>query len=146
MYIVSFDPGETTGVVVGNWVADREFGIVHAEEIFWTERFVRPEIILSSWMPEYIVIESFRLYPHAARTQIGKDFPSAQVIGTIETYANMLGLLDRVHKQPASVRSSVQIEPKHKVMLESSVHVADAYKHLRYFIIVNLPKLERSQK
>lgn len=142
MHIVSFDPGETTGCCVGVWEEDygRDFGITHANEVFWGERFLQVKRILNLYKPEYIVVESFLLYPHAAESQIGKDFPSVQMIGIIKTYAYEMGMLDHVHMQPAYVRKGIKILPHHRDDLYG-VHVQDAYQHLRYFVIVQLPKL-----
>jgi hypothetical protein len=143
MYIVSFDPGETTGIVVAQWESGRTFLVTRAEEMFWGERFSKVKRTLQTYKPSYTVVEAFRLYPHRAQSQIGKDFPSAQLIGIIQSYAYELGLLDSVVLQPAASRSSVKIAPEHKSVLGSSPHIKDAYAHVRYFIIVNLPKMER---
>lgn len=138
--VVSFDPGETTGLVVARWVKGKTFFLEKVDEIFWGERFRAVKKNLKYYQPEHIVVEEFRLYPHRARTQIGKTFPSSQFIGIIEAYAYENGYLDRVHMQPASVRKSVRIDPEHRKMVGSSAHMQDAYMHARYFIIVNLLK------
>jgi hypothetical protein len=142
VFIASFDPGRTTGCVLARWESGRDFYIIETYAIPWDERFVVVKDVLS-FKPEHIVVESFRLYPHSARAQIGQDFPSSQVIGIIETYAYENSLLSRITKQPAAVRSNVKVT--HEEIKGSSVHIVDAYLHLRYFIIVNLPKLERSK-
>lgn len=139
MNIVSFDPGKTTGVVVAHWESGRHFDLLLTGVIPWNDRFTQTKDVISHYKPEYIVIESFRLYPHKAQSQIGKDFPSAQMIGIIETYAHDHGLLAGVRLQPANVRSSVKVIDDHKRMVGASPHVNDAYRHLRYYIIVNLP-------
>lgn len=133
--IVAFDPGETTGYAVGQWYGGKDFTLKTAGELRWEDRFTILGM-LQVHMPDYIVIEEFRLYQHRAMSQIGKVFPSSIVIGIIQAYTYQLGLLDRITMQPASVRSSVKITSD----VGSSMHVRDAYKHLRYFVIVNLLK------
>lgn len=138
--VVSFDPGETTGFVAASWLGGKDFGITNVALVPWADRFAQTGELLKLYTPDYIVIEDFRLYHHRMKSQIGKDFPSVQMIGIILTYCFQLGYLDRVTKQPASVRSSVKIADEHLLMVGASPHVQDAYKHLRYFIIVNLYK------
>jgi hypothetical protein len=140
MNIVAFDPGVTTGCVVAAYESGSTFLITRAEEIPWGGRFHGIKRILNFYNPEFIVVESFRLYPHKAQAQIGQDFPSAQVIGIIEAYAYEAGLLDRIRKQPAAARVKTKVLDTHKAALRSTPHIIDAYQHLRYFIVVKLPK------
>lgn len=142
MYIVSFDPGETTGMVVGEWYEWRPktFNLAFHGEIPWGRRFAGVKDAIRTYSPDFVVVESFRLYSHRAKTQIGKDFPSVQVIGIIQTYMYEAGILDRLMLQPAAVRSSVKILPDHLKLIGSSPHIQDAYRHLRYFVIVDLLK------
>ncbi len=136
--VVSFDPGKTTGFAAGEWSGGKGFGLTEVAIIGWDDRFLQVKDLLKSHVPDYIVVEAFRLYPHRANSQIGKTFPSSQMIGIIETFAYLQGRLDRVVIQPASNRSSVKIPDEHLLMVGSSAHVQDAYRHLRYFVIVNL--------
>lgn len=138
--VVAFDPGETTGCVVGYWLGGKDISITDVALIPWADRFAQTGELLKLYTPDYVVIEDFRLYHHRMESQIGKDFPSVQMIGIILTYCFQLGYLDSVTKQPASVRSSVKIADEHLLMVGSSPHVQDAYRHLRYFIITQLYK------
>ncbi len=138
--IAAFDPGTTTGLVVASWASGKTFFVDRAEEIVWGERFHKVRRTLRTWKPDFIVIEDFILYPHRAQEQIGNKFPSPQVIGIIEAYAYDLKLYDRIVKQPAVNRTSVKIPADHRKALGSSPHILDAYRHARYFIIVNLFK------
>lgn len=140
MKIVALDPGLTTGICVAHWESGREFTLLQTGVIEWENRFKVIDFVLQSHKPSFIVVESFRLYSHKAREQIGSDFPSAQFIGTLQAYAYEHGLLDNIRLQPANVRSSVRVLDEHKRMVGASPHVNDAYRHLRYFIIVGLPK------
>jgi len=136
--VVSFDPGKTTGFVAGEWSGGKEIGLTEVTVIPWNDRFYQTKDLLKFHVPDYIVVEAFRLYPHRAKSQIGNTFPSSQMIGIIQTYAYEQGILDRVVIQPAGNRSSVKIPDEHLLMVGSSSHIQDAYRHLRYFVIVNL--------
>lgn len=136
--MVAFDPGLTTGFIDVDVSDDGGFRVVKSCEIAWSSRFSIGELL--QWnevvpQPSAIVVEKFTLYAHRSKDQIGSDFPSAQVIGIIETYAHQLGLLDVVHYQMASVMSMVRILPEHYPYLIKSEHARDAYKHMRYFIV-----------
>ncbi len=136
--VVAFDPGVTTGYVSAKWTGDKDFDLYDVEAITWGDRFSQIKNLLRFSTPDYIVIEDFRLYHHRMESQIGKDFPSVQVIGTIQTYCYEMDYQYRIVMQPASVRSSVKIADEHLLMVGSSPHVQDAYRHLRYFIITQL--------
>ena len=136
--VVAFDPGETTGFVSARWREGKTFGLIEVALIPWNDRFQQTRDLLGHYHPEHIVVEDFRLYHHRMKSQIGKNFPSVQVIGTIQTYCYEMDLLDRIVMQPASVRSSVKIADEHLLMVGASPHIQDAYKHLRYFIITQL--------
>ena len=142
MRIVAFDPGERTGFCEALVSDDGSFQVVMSCTIAWRDRFIETPILLQSNetvpLPEIIVVESFRLYAHKAKDQIGNDFPSAQMIGTIQTYLHQLGILDRLILQPASAMSRVQILPDHMPSLDRAEHARDAYKHLRYYIVTHL--------
>ena len=132
-WFVSIDPGLTTGLVIAQ-VSVRDIVMLHEEPVPWSDRFALHRSL--RWLPTKptaIVIEAFKLFPHAAQNQIGQEFPSVRVIGIVETYAYQLGLLSRLVFQPSSVRGRVQI--KHDVMAND--HVRDAYRHLRYYLTVN---------
>jgi hypothetical protein len=136
--VVAFDPGVTTGFVSANWIGGKDFDLLDVEKITWDDRFGTVKNLLRFSTPDHVVIEDFRLYHHRMKSQIGKDFPSVQMIGIIQTYCYEMDLLDRITMQPASVRSNVKIADEHLLMVGASPHIQDAYKHLRYFIIVNL--------
>jgi hypothetical protein len=140
--IVSFDPGYVTGFCEAIWnPGDDDFLVVKSSTIDWPSRHTGVRDLLLGTgevpLPSVIVAESFRLYAHKAQDQIGQDFPSARILGVIETYAYEYGVLNTMILQPASVMSRVQIRPEHKSSLDKSEHARDAYKHLRYWIVMH---------
>jgi len=138
--ILGIDPGRTTGYVDIDLHENGEFEVVDTAEIVWEARFQIPDFINPSantfdapHLPDAIVVESFRLYPHKARSQIGNDFPSSQVIGIIELALYQNNIIDRIVRQPASSISRVKIFHD----LPASEHIRDAYKHARLYIVTS---------
>lgn len=151
MRIVGIDPGETTGFVDVRLYNNGNHVVV-AKLVTWENRFTLDELIWGMPItkfddfsppvppPDAVVVESFRLYAHAAANQINHDFPSVRIIGIVETVLNAAGCLDRLFFQPASIRQSVQIPEEVKETLGSSPHTQDAYCHVRYFVITKLKR------
>ncbi len=142
--IVAVDPGQTTGWAEGVFNPNtREWDVRDVKEIAWEERFLMRLLLTSSdgpepLLPSYIICERFILYPYKAKQQIGSEFPSVRVIGTLEAYLEQLGLLSLLTFQNASVRERVQVLPQHAHLVVGSEHKKDAYQHLRYFIVTQL--------
>lgn len=136
VHIVSIDPGKTTGVCAIRYKGKNSFEVLLSCEVSWESRYTLYDI-LSRYQPVYIVLESFRLYPHKAQEQIGSDFPSSRIIGMVEAYAQQLGLAAPTF-QPAVCMQMVEVLPEHKGYLRmTSEHRKDAYKHARYFVVAN---------
>lgn len=133
--IMAWDPGGTTGLCIGvrDSSAPGGFTVLESHAIRWERRFVAIRACIEQHQPTHTVIESFTLYKHKAKDQIGSDFPSSQVIGIIGAYLYMCGLEAPVF-QPASLihgRPEVQLLPQHEPLLGSTAHQRDAYRHLR---------------
>jgi len=142
--ILAIDPGETTGVciarphVTGEQHQHLNLGVVSAAEVLWSERVERFWDIFSQHTFDYIVIEDFRLFMKSTRAQLGSDFPSVRVIGIVEAIAHYYKCFDRLHFQMPAIRSRVQIDPRDAPHLTGSNHTKDAYRHLKYFVVVEL--------
>lgn len=134
--IFAIDPGGSTGICVGRYDARHEFTIFDAWTVPWAERFGIRES-LSLHMPDRVVVESFRLYAHAAQEQINSDFPSVRVIGMVEAFLHDFHWLDRLTFQPPSVRQNVEALPQHRSLVNKTAHTLDAYRHLRFFVLSN---------
>ena len=143
--VVSFDPGITTGFIE----ASVEYNgrhmalptITAAMEIPWGDRFVvltHVFNLLDKMTIDQVIIESFNLYPHAAKHKIGSSFDEIRMIGAIETFCVQHGLGDVLLWQTPGQGKSVKKFPK--AWLEggwsSSPHVLDAMRHLRYWYIM----------
>jgi hypothetical protein len=133
--ICGIDPGETTGFVLMCLTSTKgDYDVIKAFEIPWGRRFELRNL-LHKYLPDVLVIESFRLYEHKAKDQIGSDFPSVRVIGITEAYMYELDCLKAITYQPAHVTARVQVLARHVGVIGSSEHVKDAYKHLRYYLV-----------
>src|SRR5690242_18837462 len=93
-YILSFDPGRTTGLVVV-YYAERQFVVIRADEIMWNDRFTTTRDVLFEYKNHLcaLLIEDYRLRKDKAEEQAGSDMPSSQMIGIIECRAFDLGII-----------------------------------------------------
>lgn len=147
--LVSFDPGETTGITAGIVTGFRSFDVLQSYQIAWHDQY-NIKAILASHQPAWIIIEAFRLFRHKARSQIGSEFPSCQIIGAIRNFAIDLwgpsawSML--IYQSPSDI-ANVKIQPEHlnfcKVDGRLSEHLKDSYKHLRRSVM--LLKYQTSQ-
>jgi len=145
MYVLAIDPGGTTGVVLaemkpkdpnGFW----DFDVVWAEEVLWEDRINELREIFCSVSDldiKAVIVETFQLYAHAARSQINSTFPAVQVIGVVQVLAEEFGLTSKLVWQQPSARSRVRVLPHHKDAVKLSDHKRDAYRHARYWIVRN---------
>lgn len=165
MYILAIDPGRTTGVCILQTNDSKcGFEVVTALEMPWESRFELLKTLIDGTFldqekpqpPEAVVVESFALRSNRAIEQTGSDFPSSQIIGIVEAFLWMetfkaeprksfdfpresgLQGFNRLHFQQPSVFSRVAIEPEHVVWVEGSEHKKDAYRHARYYYIMNV--------
>jgi hypothetical protein len=137
--ILAVDPGLTTGLAYGVHQGGRDFLFTRSEEMKWDDRFDLYRL-LQEWCPSIIVCESFRLYAHKSKQQIGSEFPSVRIIGILELSAHLLALPEPVF-QPPSIRQNVRIPDEHLPRVQGSEHRKDSYQHLRYFVLTRGPKL-----
>lgn len=143
--IIAFDPGGTTGVChINNFrineTGQLDFDIQRTHAITWENRFKEVYDILK-WFSNStelaIVIEAFRLYARESKSQINSDFPSSQVIGIIQAYSHLFGILQYTEIVPAQVRLRAKVLSQHKKLLASGPHAKDAYQHARAFLVTN---------
>jgi len=117
MKILAIDPGVSTGVIFVDPVQPEEstYGkVIH----LWEQL----DKIIERTSPDVIVIEAFRLYPHMAKTMIGNDFPSSQVIGVTKYLAAKAGI--PVVEQMASMAKHIAKNPR-----LHNPHLQDAWRH-----------------
>lgn len=150
MRIIGFDPGETTGYVDVR-LHDDYLHVEDVREIPFVDRFNIVELIYGMQeqyvyamsppvpLPDIVVVESFRLYAHAAHHQAWSHFPSVLVIGVIDTYLHMHELNPRTKLQPASVIAGVKVPDEYASHFKGfGEHARDAFRHVRYYWIMNL--------
>lgn len=164
MIILALDPGRTTGACAIETL-DSGFRVITALEIPWENRLPILEALLDGTyysqvpqLPEAVVVETFRLRQGRALEQTGSDFPSSQVIGSIQAFLHLDKLprppgqgflypnenraygLDRLHFQEPVCMSRVEILPGDFSFVSGSEHRKDAYKHARFFYLSQIKK------
>jgi len=145
MRLLGIDPGRTTGICIAN---DNDGLIVeHVEEVLWDDRFMFLSLLRTladasgPLQLSAIVVESFHLYQHRAKQQVGSDFPSVQVIGIVEAAAFLYASSTcPIIYQPASSIARTEVLPQHKLSVGGSEHTKDAYKHVRYYWECNVKR------
>lgn len=136
--ILAFDPGHTTGVVVSTLTGPRDFVVTSVSQLSWEERF-HILTLIRLHQPCVVVAEDFRLFAHAAKSQINSPFPAVRVIGLIDAYCHLEGV--KLHLQQPSVRSNVKVPDKALELTKALPHAREAYRHLRYFVFLRGRKL-----
>lgn len=137
--ILAVDPGETTGIVAASVTMDavRRIQLHFTHHLPYDSRFWLHELI-GKYMPDVLLVETFRLYKHKRDSQVGSAFETVRVIGILEL-SHYLHMRQRQRpiswiEQPASIMERVEVLDEHEVDLRGKRHATSAYKHLRYFV------------
>lgn len=145
--LVSIDPGGTTGVCAlafpGGLIGPDAYTVHTALEVTFNNRFW-----YAGFFNQYrdqigvILLERFKLFGKQAtmNAQINSEFPSVRIIGIVEAYAHMYGLFDKICFQEPNDRKSAKIPKEHWAAIGPSDHVKDAYRHGRYYALLNRGK------
>lgn len=146
--ILAFDPGETTGFVVmlDDWPPNNNSVVttsnLRGEKEICAAYFTALDLAAH---PPVVVVESFKLFPHMAKQQIGSSFPSCEVIGMLRILA-FLANLD-ICFQPPSVQKNWPSESLKKYGFNTSnlsLHQLSALKHALQWAKVNYEKSRSS--
>lgn len=117
-----------------------------AEQILWNRRKYDFWALFTATfqeglpMPQYVVIESFRLRPGRAMEQVGSTFPSVEMIGLIEAFQFVVGpmnFFEIVYQEPGAIGRTAVL-PEHTKYFVGKPHAMDAYKHARYFFVTEV--------
>lgn len=139
LVIASFDPGLTTGYVVGQAVGWEEFELLEAGQFHKDDCVSKISGLFATYTPDHVVYEGFRLYEHTAAKLVYNDFPSVHVIGVIHACAQLINpdIQPQLTEQLAVVRKSVRLLDVHASYVVGMHHAKDAYLHMRYFLVRN---------
>lgn len=137
MNIVAFDPGKTTGVARARITGARTYSIIDAYQISWEDRFsaIKNTLYSADHRPDIVVVEDFRLYPHAAQHLINNSFPAVRVIGIIEAFCYEARI--KLEFQTPASRKSTVVPDEDRPLVRQLKHSLDAYLHLRYWVLLN---------
>jgi hypothetical protein len=111
--------------------------LIDVAQVTWDKRFEQlPALIDDDQVPlDMIIAEDFRLYANAAQHLINNLFPAVRVIGMLEAYAHLKNI--PIHLEPPASRMNVTIPDIDAPALVDMKHARDAYRHLRYWVLVH---------
>ena len=157
MLILALDPGKTTGAcAIRTDGSKKGFVVVTALEIPWESRLGTLEALIDGTFfdkkkpqpPEAIVVESFHLRQGRAYEQAGSDFPSSQVIGSIQAFLwldremfscqRLVYGLERLYLQEPVIIARVRIDDPDLPVVQGSPHKQDAYKHAKFYFCAHV--------
>ena len=137
--ILSLDPGESTGWVLGTEekaIRGGTCGRNHEE----VAQLIKDE------KPDIIVLERFNLYPGMAKSLAWNSFYPCEVIGVIKYIAMRVNI--KIVEQAPSVKKYAgdiqKYDDWHFIKdrcPKVTEHTKDAYQHYRYFLMHGLKKL-----
>lgn len=129
--VLVFDPGESTGWVVGTSAKCLDGGTLPKDH-------VKVADIIEQLRPDHIVLERFNLYPSMARSLAWNTFYPCEVIGVIRYICAKLQI--PITEQAPSVKkyagNFLADWQQLKALRTRNVteHTKDAYQHYRYFL------------
>lgn len=94
-----------------------------------------------------LIIESFRLYPDKAKSQIGSDMPTSQLIGSMRYMARYWKV--PVILQPAAIKEPTESLMRRRGIVHTAVqerqggHAKDAETHVWHHLLRNATKKGR---
>lgn len=130
MITLAIDPGVTSGWALFRQKTLVQYGVVEgAVKDVW--------LFLEGKTPSLVVMESFRLYPHAAANKIFSSFPEIETIGVIRLWVALHGavLVEQSASQAKQAYSDAVIRQYVKGLnlpYPTSPHMRDAIRHGLY--------------
>lgn len=154
--VAAYDPGVTTGfcVMQAEW-PPLEQSLLVTRNIKTLEELVRSfTVLLETNKLEgcelvAIVVETFKLFPHMAKEQIGSDFPSSQIIGAIKLLAHLHQVTPLLVWQPPSIQTNWpnnQIKKYHLSSPNWTTHEYSATKHCLQWVRVDYNRTHINKK
>lgn len=140
--IASFDPGETTGFAVFER-GPGHTSLIHCEQLTtWPlERGVDELRRAFSFLPTYLVYETYHVYKWRLAEHTWSEVPTIQVIGAIKYCAIRRGIT--YYRQTAQIGKGFCSDDKLRywnLYLEGQPHARDAIRHACQFLLFGPPK------
>jgi DNA-directed RNA polymerase sigma subunit (sigma70/sigma32) len=126
MKILALDPGKTTGYIL--YEPDTRTILERGE----LELFDRVDDLIS--LADFVIYESFGLFEHKAKDQIGSEFEACQVIGVIKYFLKKTGR-DYVVQKPSDQIFFDDKKLAKLNMRSKSNHINSATKHLLMYLL-----------
>lgn len=128
--ILVFDPGESTG-----WVARMSDGTLEGGTA--PRDHLAIATLISEWLPELVIIETFAMFPGKANSLYWNTFYPCEVIGVLKYLCASWGI-EYVMQQPSVKQFAGSLQDDFFSLQKTSKeriteHTKDAYQHLRYY-------------
>jgi len=120
MILIGVDPGLQTGYAV---LDDDKVGLGAVD--LWHGL----DALIDRKLPDAIIVENFRLFPHMARTLIGNELLTVRVIGVLQYLCEQRGI--KLVFQEPSVKAGLNIIKQPGLRIE---HPYDALAHIIYYL------------
>jgi len=140
--VLVFDPGESTGWMLGNFAGD----IIDGGTDIKGHSGIADLILQHS--PEIVVCERFHLFPGAAKSFSWSTFYPCEIIGVIRYMCEEHGIT-LVEQNPSIKRYAGGFQKdwtEFKARNITTEHTKDAYLHLKYFYKFNFTKSRKVQE
>lgn len=128
--IISFDPGETTGVAIG----DSKGELISMKQYSWNEF---PHYLNTIQKAELFLVEEFRIRPDKAMSFSFSDMKTIQAIGMIRLRAYQLGT-PTTYQRPLDKSMGYRWAGTSAPKAHSISHQVDAYAHLVFHWVHHL--------
>jgi hypothetical protein len=157
-YLISCDPGVTSGICIMEYVGGIDYHVVESFLIPWDSRYQMMQDLYRFTPITTLIYEKFRLYPSKEESQAYSEFEPVQTAEIFCTFAWINKLDHLLVPLPASVKGSgktgkvsVQIRPQDASKLNRKAydfddwqHILDSYQLARYLIVQQLSQQRKA--
>lgn len=129
--LVAFDPGVTTGVATFENGEYRNSYHLNETDL---EKFCKARLKWSP-QPDYIIIESFRIYAHKAQSLINDPMVTPQIIGKLKVWFDGYTIVEQSAAQAKGFFKAERL--KEMGIWPKNRHERDAVKHALFGLYFN---------
>lgn len=123
MKYLSFDPGNSTGIVYHDESDETYIGMCIKEDLLAISHTIE------KFSPDQVIIETFQLYPGKAKSMSWNTFYPCEVIGVIKHTCEKMNI--PFEMQSAGIKPYSVVDAK---CPKGNDHIRDAYRHLWYYL------------
>ncbi len=137
-YLLSIDPGKTTGYAVFHNVTLTDSGQLKTPTIDETARGINELILQYKPGLKKVVVEDYRIYSWKAKDHTWSDLLTPRVIGCVETLC-ALSHIPLIKQSPQNAKQFVTDDRlrEWELYVKGKVHARDAIRHGCYYLLFN---------